>query len=200
MRKLLWVFVGVVGLLLVGGAGVVAQSSLRLLPTVVTVNQTVPTNVTLTGVVNGQAVTLTAPVNVSVSMQIRMESTGAVVAGQVAAAQPAAQIATQYDARNMAYRVDARPPLALLSATSNVNGLGWLEIVGEIQNNGAEPLQYVKAIVTFYKDGKVVETGNGYTSLDQLAPGQSSPFQVISTLKPDQVNAYMVQLQGRPVR
>lgn len=200
MRKLSWIFVGVVGLLLVGGVGVVAQSSLRLLPTVVTVNQTVPTNVTLTGVVNGQAVTLTAPVNVSVAMQIRLESTGAVVAGQVATTPPAAQIATQYDARNMAYRVDARPPLSLLSATSNVNGLGWLEIVGEIQNIGAEPLQYVKAIVTFYKDGKIVATADGYTSLDQLAQGQSSPFQVISTLKPEQANAYMVQLQGRPVR
>lgn len=200
MRKLLWVFVGVVGLLLVGVVGVVAQSSLRLLPTVVTVNQTVPTNVTLTGVVNGQALTLTAPVNVSVSMQIRLESTGVVVAGQVAAPQPAAQIATQYDARNMAYRVDARPPLALLSATSNVNGLGWLEIVGEIQNDGAESLRFVKAVVTFYKDGKVVETGNGYTSLDQLAPGQSSPFQLMSTLKPEQANAYLIQLQGSPVR
>lgn len=195
------IVVGAVLLALAGVVGVAAQASFRLLPTVVTVNQVVPTNVTLTGVVNGQAVTLTAPVNVTVAMQIKLESTGATVAGQPGASAPiVATPTTQRDARNIPYRVDTRPPLALLSATSNVNGLGWVEIVGEIQNTGAETLQYVKAVVTLYKDGKVVDTTDGYASLDQLAPGQSSPFQAISTLEDSQVNAYMIQLQGRPVR
>lgn len=200
MRRVSFVVVGVAVLLLASIAGVVAQSSFRLLPTVVTVNQVVPTNVTVTGIVNGQAVTLTAPINVAVAMQIKLEPTGATGTGQPSAAPAAATPATQSDARGIPYRVDARPPLALLSATSSVNGLGWIDIVGEIQNTGSGSLEYVKAIITLYKDGKVVGTMDGYTSLDQLAPGQSSPFRATSTLKGEQVTAYMVQLQGRPVR
>ncbi len=199
MRRVSFVVVGVAVLLLASVAGVVAQSSFRLLPTVVTVNQVVPTTVTMMGVVNGQAVTLTAPINVAVAMQIKLEPTGATVTGQPSAAAATAPT-TQNDSRGIPYRVDTRPPLALLSATSSVNSLGWIEIVGEIQNTGAESLQYVKAIVTLYKDGKVIGTMDGYTSLDQLAPGQSSPFRATSALKGDQVNAYMIQLQGRPVR
>lgn len=199
--RIVSIVAGAVLLALAGVVGVAAQASFRLLPTVVTVNQVVPTNVSLTGVVNGQAVTLTAPINVTVAMQIKLEPAGVTVAGQPVASAPAAATpTTQRDARNVPYRVDARPPLALLSATSSVNGLEWVQIVGEIQNTGAETLQYVKAIVTFYKDGKIVGTTDGYTSLDQLAPGQSSPFQAISTLGDDQINAYMIQLQGRPVR
>lgn len=181
----------------------VAQSSFRLLPTVINVNQVVPTTITMAGVINGQAVTLTAPVNVTVAMQIKLDNTGAAVTTQTTAQQNAmpAPAETQYDSRNVPFRTDARPPLVLVQVDSNLSGYGDKAlIVGEIQNSGTQDMQFVKAIVTLYKDGKIVSSAEGYTSLDQLAPGQSSPFRVLTQLSGDQFNAYAVQTQGRVVR
>lgn len=181
----------------------VAQSTLRLLPAVVNVNQVVPTTLTMTGVVNGQAVTLTSPVNVTVAMQIKLESTGVAVTGQASAqqAQPTQTTQTYYDARNIPYRVDVRPPFSLLSVTSSVNALNRPEIVGEIKNIGTQEMQFVKAVVTFYKGGRVSSTNTGYTSLDRLAVGQSSPFKVVALSIPgDGFDAYMIQVDGSPAR
>jgi hypothetical protein len=191
------------GAILVVVVTAVAQSSFQLLPTVVNVNQVVPTTITIAGVVNGQTVTLTAPVNVTVAMQIKLDAANASSTAQTAAQQVAVQAATQtqYDSRNVPYRTDARPPFVLLQVDSNLTGYGDTAlIVGEILNNGAQETQFVKAVVTFYKDGKIVSSAEGYTSLDRLASGQSSPFQVLSQLSGDQFNAYAVQVQGRAVR
>jgi hypothetical protein len=116
----------------------VAQSTFRLLPAAVNVSQVVPTTFTMTGVVNGQAVTITAPVNVTVVMQIKVESTGVAVTGQTTAqqVQPTRTAQTLYDTRNIPYRVDIQPPFSLLSANSSVTALNRPEIVGEIQKHG----------------------------------------------------------------
>lgn len=205
MRRVTLAVVAAVGLLLVGSLVVLAQAGqLRVLqPAVVTVNQAVPVSVTLGGLVNGQQVTLTAPMTMQVALQIRLDGAGVAVAAQaVGAAQPAAASsgAVLSDARGVSYRVDVGAPFQLTQVASTENSLGWLSIVGEIKNTGPTTLQYVKALVTFYKDGKLVQVGEGYSKLDQIAPGQSAPFEVPTMIEADQVNAYTVQVQGRPVR
>lgn len=181
--------------------------TLRLLqPAVATINQSVPVQVTLGGIVNGQQVTLTAPLTMNVALQVQLVGGGAVVA-QAGAVQAAPATAAQptpapirYDSRGIPYRADVRLPFVLTQIESSINGMERVSVVGEIQNAGADTLQYVQAIISFYKDGKIVEVDQGYTALDKLLPGQSSPFQVTTFLQPDQVNAYTVQVDGRPVR
>lgn len=193
-------------LLLLSGIFVAAQSTqLNMLqPAVVNVTQAVPVNVTLGGIVGGQMVTLTAPMTVNVALQIRLEGRGATVttAGQAApaqAAQPAAASSGTVfnDTRGIPYKTDVPAPFALTQVASNVNSLDMLEVVGEIKNAGTSPMRFVEAIVTFYKDGKIVNVSSGFTMVSELAPGQSAPFKVMTTLKGDLVNAYTVQVQGQ---
>ena len=187
----------VLGSLVVWGQG----NSLRLLqPAVVTVQQAAPVVVTLGGVVNGQQVTLTAPMTMNVAVQVQLVGGGAAVTAVQAQPAAASSGAVLSDARGVPYRVDVSAPFQLTQVTSTENSLGWLSIVGEIKNTGPATLQYVKALVTFYKDGKMVGVAESYTKLDQIAPGQSAPFEVTTTTEAEQVNAYTVQVQGRPVR
>lgn len=205
MRRVLYALAVATVLLLGGALVVLAQGGAvsLLQPVVVTVNQAVPVNVTLGGVVNGQAVTLTAPMTMAIAVQVRLEGRGAsVVAAQAAPAgtAPAAQGGVLRDLRGVQYKVDVRPPFELTQVGSTVSPVGWISVVGEVKNTGTVPLRYVKGIVTFYKDGKIVQVGEGYTKLDVLEPGQSAPFETILPLPADQVNAYTVQVQGREAK
>jgi hypothetical protein len=198
-------------LLLVGSLVVLAQAGpLRLLqPAVVTISQAAPVQVTLGGIVGGQQVTLTAPMTMNVAVQVRLEGSGAVVtASAVQAAQPAQAAASTgasagpvlSDPRGVAYRVDVAAPFQLMQVSSAVNVFDSASVVGEIRNAGTQEMQFVKAVVTFYRDGKIVQVGEGYTKLDRLAPGQSSPFEVMTRLDISDFNAYTVQADGRAVR
>lgn len=186
-----------------------AQASVvsLLQPVVVNVNQAVPVNVTVGGVVGGQVVTLTAPMTMNVAVQVQLVGrAAAVVAAQAAPAQPApsapatAAGTIYHDSRGIPYKLDVRAPYQLTQIESSVDGLGEVNIIGEIRNTGPDTLQYVKAIITFYKDGKIIDLGEGYTKLDRLTPGQSSPFMVPTSMKPDQVHAFTVQIDGQKAR
>ena len=53
------------------------------------------------------------------------------------------------------------------------------EIVREVENNGTEPVEYVKVAVTLYDGrGNAVGTGNNYAYPSDLAPGMKSPFRI----------------------
>ena len=50
----------------------------------------------------------------------------------------------------------------------------------EVENNGTEPVEYVKVAVTFYDgSGNVVGTENTYADPSDLAPGMKSPFKIL---------------------
>ena len=54
------------------------------------------------------------------------------------------------------------------------------EIVGEVENNGTEPVEYVKVAVTFYDgSGNVVGTENTYADPSDLVPSMKSPFKIL---------------------
>ncbi len=54
--------------------------------------------------------------------------------------------------------------LAVVNTSSSKNSLGWLEVVGEVQNNGDMASNYTKVAATFYgSDGKVVDVVYAYT-------------------------------------
>jgi hypothetical protein len=58
----------------------------------------------------------------------------------------------------------------------------WRYVSGEVRNDSGGPVRYVKIVATMYSaNGTVVETDYGYTSLDNLAAGQTSPFEFLVT-------------------
>lgn len=72
------------------------------------------------------------------------------------------------------------PPLAILSTREWTDSLGDLWLAGEVQNTTASTLKYVKVIVTLYDlAGTVVNVDYTYAYVDQLLPGQKSPFKTV---------------------
>lgn len=53
------------------------------------------------------------------------------------------------------------------------------EIVGEVENNGTEPVKFVKVVVTFYDStGNIVGTKNTYADPSGLRPSMIAPFRI----------------------
>lgn len=72
--------------------------------------------------------------------------------------------------------------LKVLSSNSFIYSLGYLRIVGEIQNGTPESVTYVKATATFYdKNNNVVATDYSFTSPSDLGPGDKALFKIILT-------------------
>jgi hypothetical protein len=56
------------------------------------------------------------------------------------------------------------------------------EIVGEVENNGTEPVKFVKVAITFYDgSGNIVGTENTYADPSDLSPGMKAPFKIFLT-------------------
>lgn len=73
----------------------------------------------------------------------------------------------------------------------------WLHVRGEVQNTGTTPAEYVKLVVTLYDaSGNVVATDFGYTTLDTIPVGGTSPFETGTDYWPD-FDHYEIQIQGR---
>ena len=72
--------------------------------------------------------------------------------------------------------------LKVLSSNSFIDGIGYLHVVGEIQNGTPDSLTYVMATATFYdKNNNVVGTSYSYTNPSDLGPGGKAPFEIILT-------------------
>ena len=68
--------------------------------------------------------------------------------------------------------------IVISSDNSFVNEIGNLHVVGEVENNSPNTVQFVRIIGTFYDSGQnVVATGSTFTDPTDLAPGEKAPFQ-----------------------
>jgi hypothetical protein len=69
-----------------------------------------------------------------------------------------------------------------LGSNSFIDSIGYLHLVGEIENSTPNSVSYVKAIGTFYdKSNNVVATDFSYTNPTDLGPGDKAPFEIILT-------------------
>jgi len=69
--------------------------------------------------------------------------------------------------------------LLIPSHSSHTDSLGYLNIVGEIKNNGTQPSTYTKIVVTCYDNsGKVVAVDFSYIDPKNLNHGQRAPFKM----------------------
>jgi hypothetical protein len=72
--------------------------------------------------------------------------------------------------------------LKVSSSNAFMDDLGYMHVVGEVQNTTPNPVSFVKATGTFYdKANNVVATDFAYTNPTDLGPGQKAPFEIILT-------------------
>lgn len=72
--------------------------------------------------------------------------------------------------------------IVISSDNSFVNEIGNLHVVGEVENNSPNTVQFVRIIGTFYDSGQnVVATGSTFTDPTDLASGEKAPFDLILT-------------------
>jgi hypothetical protein len=72
----------------------------------------------------------------------------------------------------------------IVSASNYTSSTGSLWLVGEVVNNTSSTVEYVKVIVSYYDGaGALVATDSTYSDMDELLPGETSPFSSL-TLDP----------------
>ena len=70
--------------------------------------------------------------------------------------------------------------LKILSHSSFVDFLGMFNIVGEIQNNSSQVVEFAQVHATLYNsNGTVVGIGIGFATSESMEPGEKSPFSIV---------------------
>jgi hypothetical protein len=73
-------------------------------------------------------------------------------------------------------------PVRILSSNDFIDTIGYLHVVGEIENNTPANIQFVKVTGTFYdSNNQVVATHFTYTNPSDLGSGQKAPFELTLT-------------------
>ena len=89
--------------------------------------------------------------------------------------------------------------LEILSYKSYVDELNWHHLVGEVQNNGDVPIEYVEVLAKFFDaEGKVISTKLTFTAPDTIFPGGKAPFDIV-TLRKSQwqaIDSYTLEVTG----
>ena len=89
--------------------------------------------------------------------------------------------------------------LGLMSDTSYTDEFNTLNIIGEVRNDSTLNVGKITVIVSVYDStGSFISEARGETMLDNLAPGQRSPF-LLSLPRPAGMNNYSIKAVGRPV-
>ena len=87
--------------------------------------------------------------------------------------------------------------LQILSHNSFTDSIGYLHVVGEVQNNNPTVAQYVEIIGTFYdSNNQVVATDFTYTNPTDIGSGQKAPFDLTLTsasIPVSQIDHYELQ-------
>lgn len=176
-------------------------------PILVAIDQTVPADVTLAiPQDDGTVLTTTVPITVGVNLQITIDG-AQVVAIEPAANADDADISVeslpvtddeQADGAGRTYTVELSEGLVLEQVESGENGLGGISIFGDITNTSDDKADTVAIIATLYDDaGTMLGVENTFAKLQEIEPGQTSPFQVLSMIDSGDVAGYRLQITGR---
>lgn len=76
--------------------------------------------------------------------------------------------------------VSMQQSLQILSHSSYIDVLGWLNIVGEVENIATGGATFVKVIATCYDEsGTVINVGYSYTNPSEIEASQKAPFDIL---------------------
>lgn len=87
--------------------------------------------------------------------------------------------------------------LKILSCSDNIDSLGFMHVICEVQNNGSGTSTFTQLIVTTYdKNGNVVEVDFTYTEPSSIEPGQKAAGEAIITNNVERISDYVVIAQS----
>ncbi|MCB9077511.1 MAG: hypothetical protein H6631_07965 [Anaerolineaceae bacterium] len=89
--------------------------------------------------------------------------------------------------------------LEIMSHQSYVDDLNWHHLVGEVQNTGDIPIEYVQVLAKYYDAaGDIISTKLTFTAPDTIFPGGKAPFDIV-TLRKSQwqaIDTYTLEVTG----
>ena len=89
--------------------------------------------------------------------------------------------------------------LEIMSHQSYVDDLNWHHLVGEVQNTGNTPIEYVQVLAKYYNAaGEIISTKLTFTAPDTIFPGGKAPFDIV-TLRKSQwqaIDTYTLEVTG----
>ncbi|MCB0163269.1 MAG: FxLYD domain-containing protein [Anaerolineae bacterium] len=89
--------------------------------------------------------------------------------------------------------------LEIMSHQSYVDDLNWHHLVGEVQNTGDTPIEYVQVLAKYYNTaGEIISTKLTFTAPDTIFPGGKAPFDIV-TLRKSQwqaIDTYTLEVTG----
>lgn len=103
------------------------------------------------------------------------------------------------------YRTTSDSPYSNIEVLSHSSFVeySYYKIIGEVQNTGSSFIEFVKIVITFYdSSGTVICKDFTYTDLDELSPGQKSPFEASSYPRKTSemsIDTYSIEVQARKV-
>lgn len=79
----------------------------------------------------------------------------------------------------------------IINTSTYRSSTGSIHLVGEVANNTDSTIEYVKIIVAYYApDGALVATDFTFTEMDELRPGEISPFDILTIDPPDTIDRH----------
>lgn len=70
----------------------------------------------------------------------------------------------------------------IISHEGSVRSTGSYQIIGEIKNTGEHAASYVQIVAMLYDaEGNLVANDSAYTDFDEILPGETSPFKLITS-------------------
>ena len=181
----------------------------RIKPMLVKIEQSVPISVTLyVPVSETETITLTVPAKVDLSMNVSIADNIETDVQVVNVTNPALVTVSELlgsggnliDNNNIPYSVENAEGVELIQWITSENSLGWTIITGEVRNiDVSHDIDSVKFIVSFYDDdGNLLDVTTGFSQLDTIVPGQTSPFELsTSSLEIDKIGRYLIQVEVR---
>jgi hypothetical protein len=93
------------------------------------------------------------------------------------------------------FKAPAAPSVNVLSSSAYDNGYGSLYIVGEVINNTANNVTFVRVTATLCNsDGDIIRADYSYVLIDVLAPGQKAPFRIFFYDYPQEYANYQLSV------
>lgn len=89
--------------------------------------------------------------------------------------------------------------ITLLSSSSFTDSIGAYHVVGEVRNDTGQTVEFVNIVGTYTDSaGNFLATADTYTTLNILAAGDISPFDLLLTSPPAGIAQYTLQMQWEP--
>ncbi len=211
MKRMLLGITAATMLVFVATFGVMAQGGLPGLaqPIVINIDQAVPVDVTMAlPLDDGTIVTTTAPITVTVVLQVKLEGKNVVSVTPLEADAPTISTdqAEPAEAENaggelvdlsgIPYTVETDGNITITQVRSKDMMGSMTQLVGELTNDGDAEVKYLSMTVKFYDaDGNLLDLGMGSATSSEIAPGESTAFQAMATVAYDKVASYTIEVK-----